>query len=130
MKDPNAAIKVEQVRSIFETLARNSGIYVPGRINPRSVQYEILGIKGKQIKRILVKDIAVNAVYNLYLESLESLGFLCTKSNLRRHQDIVDAILIGNLAMTKMQNATISGIPIAQIFSTSYPSRTGRILAR
>ena len=130
MRDPNAAIKVEQVRSIFETIARNAGLSVPGRINPRSVQNEILGLKGKQIKRTLVKELAVEAVFNLFSPSLKSLGFAANKANLKKHQDIVDAILIGSLAISRMATANIGGMSIADIFSSSHPARSGRIMSR
>jgi Holliday junction resolvasome RuvABC endonuclease subunit len=130
MRDPNAAIKVEQVRSIFETLARNIGLNVPGRINPRSVQNEILGIKGKQIKRLQVKAMAVEAVFNLYSSSLKAIGFPADRVNLKKNQDIVDAILIGSLAITRMGTAKMGGIALGDIFSSSQPVRGGRIMAR
>src|SRR5689334_2486040 len=49
MKDPSAAIKVEQVRGMFESLARTRRVTVPGRINPRTVHHELLGLKGRQL---------------------------------------------------------------------------------
>ncbi len=130
MKDPNAAIKVEQVRSIFEALGRSMGINVPGRINPRTVQHEVLGIKGKQIKRTLVKEMAVEAVFNLYSRSLKNLGFPVDRINLKKNQDIVDAILIGSLAVTRLYTAQSGGIAIRDIFASSLPSRNGRIMSR
>ncbi|MCB0336841.1 MAG: crossover junction endodeoxyribonuclease RuvC, partial [Bdellovibrionales bacterium] len=62
MIDPSSAIKVEQVRGTFETLARSAGINVPGRIHPRTVQHELLGLRGKQLERSHVKSLAVQAV--------------------------------------------------------------------
>src|SRR5690606_567012 len=56
MRDPRAAFKVEQVRGIFETVARSRSLHVPGRINPRSVQSEVMGLRGKQLARAVVKD--------------------------------------------------------------------------
>jgi len=43
MIDPKAAFKVERVRGIFETLGRERGCIVPGRISPRTVQFEVGG---------------------------------------------------------------------------------------
>lgn len=130
MRDPKAAIKVEQVRSIFETLARSLGIYVPGRINPRSVQSELLGIRGKQIKRTFVKEIAVEVVHSLYKDHLMELGFASDKANLKKHQDIVDAILLGNLAVSRINGAGRSGAVLTEVFTHSQPSRTGKLLRR
>src|SRR5262245_26646002 len=54
VRDPHNALKVEQVRGIFESLARSNGICVPGRLNPRTVQFEVMGLRGKQLQRSLV----------------------------------------------------------------------------
>ena len=73
MRDPSAAIKVEQVRCSFETIARQYALQVPGRINPRSVHYEVLGLKGKQIIRKEIKEMACNTVSKLYQNALENM---------------------------------------------------------
>jgi Holliday junction resolvasome RuvABC endonuclease subunit len=109
MRDPRAAFKVEQVRGIFETVARSRSLAVPGRINPRSVQSEIMGLKGKQLARTVVKETAVEVVKTVYGTALEAIGFNVNRDNLARNQDIVDAILIGSLAVSRFGMARISG---------------------
>jgi Holliday junction resolvasome RuvABC endonuclease subunit len=115
VKDPHNALKVENVRSIFETVARNRAVTVPGRINPRSVHYEVMGLKGKQLPRAEVKQAAVRTVEFLYSDQLIDLGIGAEK--LERHQDIVDAILIGRLALTRIQSATNASFPIEDLFA-------------
>ena len=109
MKDPDAAIKVEQVRSMFETIARSLGVNVPGRINPRSVQYEVMGLKGKQMSREEVKSHASGTAKIMYEASLKQIGFPGV-DNLSTYQDIVDAILVGHLALSKIEAAKSAGI--------------------
>ena len=116
MIDPNAAIKVEQVRSMFEVLAREFEVSVPGRINPRTVHHEILGMKGKQLNRICVKESAVYTVEKLFSETLNKMGFKTDIKNLKSNQDIVDAILIGNLAVTKVKSSMLSSECIHKCF--------------
>lgn len=116
MRDPRAAFKVEQVRGIFETVARNLEMQVPGRIHPRSVQYEIMGLRGKQLERSVVKDTAVEIVRTVYGAALEAIGFEVNPENLSRNQDIVDAILIGSLALTKLETAELGGLPLEAAF--------------
>lgn len=94
MKDPSAAIKVEQVRCCFEDMARSLELDVPGRINPRSVHYEVLGLNGKQIERSIIKELAVGTVKRLYSDKLKKLNFASTDEHLKKNQDITDAILI------------------------------------
>lgn len=130
MKDPKAAIKVEQVRNIFEVVARKLSMRVPGRLNPRSVQSEIMGLKGKQISRLIVKEVAVSAVKSLHGESLEGIGFSSKEDNLRKHQDIVDALLIGSLALSRLESAKQSKTPIEEIFSISLRPRMGKFAIR
>jgi Holliday junction resolvasome RuvABC endonuclease subunit len=103
MKDPAAAIKVEQVRGIFETIARQNQVTVPGRVNPRSVQSSVLGMRGCQLKRQLVKESAVVMVMQCYARPLERLGFEVTKVALKKYQDIVDAILVGAYVMSQLK---------------------------
>ena len=118
MRDPRAAFKVEQVRGIFEALARSSGLIVPGRINPRSVHHEIMGLRGKQLAREQVKETAVHVVHALYQKPLSGMGFDTTKAALTRHQDIIDAILVGNLALTWINAATLAGIDLEEYFES------------
>ena len=116
MRDPRAAFVVEQVRGIFETLARARALVVPGRLNPRSVQYEMLGLKGKQLLRETVKLTAAAAVSRLYAQSLRRLGFDCGIDNLSRNQDIVDAMLVGGLALTRIKSAEAAGVSLEEYF--------------
>jgi Holliday junction resolvasome RuvABC endonuclease subunit len=102
MRDPKAAIKVEQVRGIFETLARTKGVLVPGRLNPRTVHHEVLGLKGKQAPRKEVKSGACSIARSLFENELIRLGFNSI-DNLSRHQDIVDALLIGTVVMSRLK---------------------------
>jgi len=115
VRDPHNALKVENVRSIFEAVARTRSISVPGRINPRSVQHEVMGLSGKQAARAEVKLAAQRTVEYLYAEDLGRLGF--PGSGLGKHQDIVDAILIGRLALTRIQSAQDGGLPLETVFA-------------
>lgn len=117
MKDPRSAFRVERVRGIFETLARTYQCTVPGRINPRSVHNEIMGLKGKQVKREIVKETAVVVVRNLYGRELGSFGIAVDNAELKKHQDIVDAILVGHLGVVRVQSAGRAGISIDSLFS-------------
>ena len=116
VRDPRAALLVEQIRVIFETVARSRDIEVPGRLNPRSVQYEVLGLRGKQLARPIVKETAVQAVYRLHASQLEEIGFDSDLENLRRNQDVVDAILVGDLAMSRVGSAERAGGSLVERF--------------
>ena len=119
MRDPNATLKVEQVRGIFEVVARQHGLSVPGRINPRSVQFELLGLVGHQQGRAAVKDAALNFAHRLYAASLQSLGLPTDLGQLKRNQDIVDAILIGHLATSRLRTAFSAGMRVEEYFELS-----------
>jgi Holliday junction resolvasome RuvABC endonuclease subunit len=123
VKDPHNALKVENVRSIFETVAREREVTVPGRINPRSVHYEIMGLKGKQLPRADVKQAAVRTVQCLYADQLIGLGL--GVNGLSRHQDIVDAILIGRLALTRISAAKSASFAIEDVFAHKEGQRRG-----
>jgi len=116
MRDPQAAFKVEQVRGIFETVARTKQVLVPGRLNPRSVQQEIMGLSGKQRPRHEVKRTATTIVKSLYSDNLLALGFEVEFNSLSKHQDIIDAILVGNLALTRIRSARLTNSPIEELF--------------
>lgn len=116
MRDPRAAFKVEQVRGLFETLGRTMKVSVPGRLNPRTVQYEMMGLRGKQLKRVTVKQSAVMTVKHLYADALEGMGFDRKAIGKPAYQDIVDAILIGSLAVTKVKSARRAGMAFEQLF--------------
>lgn len=114
IKDPDATLKVEQVRTIFETLARLKGALVPGRINPRSVQYEILGLKGKQIDRESVKAAAISVAAKIFSSDLERLDY--SIDALSKEQDIVDAMLLGSLALVRINQANVASNSIEECF--------------
>ncbi len=100
--NPDSAMKVEQVRGIFESVARSRNVLVPGRINPRTVQSEMLGLRGKQAKRAVVKDCARQVVKRFYGDSLNELvGLVDNKQKLS--QDIIDAALIGAVALSRVK---------------------------
>lgn len=119
MRDPKAAFKVEQVRCIFETLARQRGALVPGRINPRTVHFEILGLKGKQLKRTIVKDTACSIASHLHGKSLLKIGF-AELDKLKRHQDIVDALLIGSVVLSRIKRLEHAREPLSRLSFESY----------
>lgn len=116
MKDPNAAIKVEQVRSIFEAEARMNGAEVPGRLNPRTVQREVLGLMGRQMDRKGVKQTACGVAYLLFGKTFHSFGLISDESELKKHQDIVDAVLVGHTALSRIQSSRVAAIPLATLF--------------
>ena len=122
MRDPRAAFKVEQVRCIFETVARQRSVRVPGRINPRSVHFEILGLRGRQQKRSVVKEAAVGVVQALYRGTLTGMGFPTSTAALKKHQDIVDAILVGSLAVERVKSANRAGVLLEELFDSGKQS--------
>ena len=115
VKNPQSALKVEGVRGIFESVARNFGVAVPGRLNPRTVQSEILGMRGKQLGRKTVKEWARTTALQLYGAELEKI---IGEENRRAKisQDIIDAVLIGSLATSRVQFAIRSGQSIDSAF--------------
>lgn len=115
MMDPRATILVEQVRGIFETLARARAMHVPGRVNPRTVQFEVLGLSGKQMERKIVKQLAADTAHRLYGPQLKRLGLELIKNKLSVHQDILDALLIGTLGLARIQSSLQSGISLEEL---------------
>ena len=115
VKNPQSSLKVERVRSIFETLAREREIKVPGRINPRTLQTELLGMRGQQLKRTEVKRWARDTVEKLYGANLNHLK---TSGKLKKKipQDIIDAILIGTIALSRIQISSQTGLPLTEAF--------------
>ena len=124
MRDPHAALKVEQVRGIFETVARERSVVVPGRINPRSVHYEVMGLRGRQLERKTIKFAAVQTVKALYSENLLALGFDTGEKELKKHQDIVDAILVGRLALSRLQDSERAGVEPHEVFRGTTSARS------
>lgn len=121
VKDPHNALKVESVRSIFESLARGRGASVPGRVNPRSVHHEVIGLKGQQLPRVQVKALAVRTAELLYSADLVRLGL--ASAQLSRHQDIVDALLVGRLALTRVHSALDGEMSLEAQFQVAKPQR-------
>ena len=127
MRDPHAALKVEQVRCMFEDIARDRGAKVPGRINPRSVHFEVIGLKGKQLPRAQVKSLAVSCARVRFGSELDSIGFPTEEKELQKHQDIVDALLVGALAVARVDAATRAGCTVTAYFEQiRKPSRRVR----
>lgn len=116
MRDPHAALKVEQVRSMFEATARGRGLCVPGRINPRSVHYEVMGLSGPQLAREIVKSAAITVAKQLFSEDLMKLGFPVSEKELKKNQDIVDALLVGRLGLARLKSAESAGFSAFQMF--------------
>ena len=123
MRDPDAAIKVEQVRGIFENSARTFGLCVPGRLNPRTVQSELLGLRGRQLKRPIIKAMAVSTVQQIFSECLARLNFETSDAALTANQDIVDAILLGHLATSKVRMAQEGAFDLKVCFQKGRTNR-------
>ena len=120
MIDPRATLVVEQVRCIFEVLARNLNVCVPGRINPRTVQYEIMGLKGVQIDREHVKKIARETVDAIYADMLSQIGFVKKDILKKSNQDIIDAILIGTLGLSRVLSIHNTRLNLDEVFTSNY----------
>ena len=113
--NPQSALKVEQVRGIFESVARNANITVPGRLNPRTVQSELLGMRGPQLKREVVKTWARETAMQLYGNELEHL-WKQREQKKKIPQDVIDAVLIGTLAISKIKLCLQTGSHISEAF--------------
>lgn len=128
MLNPGSALKVEQVRSIFESVARSRGVIVPGRINPRTVQSELLGLRGKQLARKEVKLQARVVAERLYSNRLPQLDDELEDRSISVRdlpQDIVDALLIGAVAVSKLQLAERLGTNVTDLLSSSRSNSAG-----
>ncbi len=106
--NPSSSIKVEQVRGIFEAIGRGMHLHVPGRVNPRTVQTELLGLHGKQRKREEVKEVARKVV--------KSIIGICP-DQVSMEQDVVDSILIGLISISRVKRAQVSGMSLVEMFS-------------
>lgn len=116
--NPQSALKVEHVRSIFESLAREYGAEVPGRLNPRTIQRELLGMKGKQLPRKEVKIWARNTAERLYAQRLPELvvnGFSSPPKE--TPQDVIDALLVGSLALSRVKLAGHMKSELCSVFA-------------
>ena len=126
--NPMSSIKVEHVRGIFETVARSNSIIVPGRINPRTVQIELIGLRGRQIERKEVKRAARDISERLFGGLLSEISEMQGK-NRQLSQDIVDAALIGVVAVSKIKMCQKIGIDIYSAFAEgnrSFKRSSGR----
>jgi Holliday junction resolvasome RuvABC endonuclease subunit len=115
--DPKVALLIEQVRVIFETIARSLGATVPGRIHPRTIHKFLLGMTGKQLKRSLVKEAAALQVELLFAKDLARLGFATSREMLMKNQDIVDALLIGYYTACQLTLANNSQVRLEDLFN-------------
>jgi len=113
VKNPDSATKVEQVRGIFETIARARGLEVPGRVNPRSVHTELLAFTGAQKERKFVKESARKVASNLMGAELASASGEDFNSVA---QDIIDAALVGVYAISRIKRAKASKLPVVEMF--------------
>lgn len=122
VRNPSSALKIERVRGIFEAMARQRGVLVPGRINPRTVQTELLGMGGKQVSRIVVKESARVVARRLYHDILPPIAerWLSKRHAKKIPQDIVDALLIGALTVPRLQRCLQAGIDINIAFLPRY----------
>lgn len=127
VKNPLSSQKVEQVRGIFEAVARVFGLNVPGRINPRTVQTELLGLKGKQIPRNEVKLSAVQVVKSILGNRYQILS---EEFNSKLPQDIVDAFLIGQIALSRITLANNTNTELYSLFNSKNIAKRGRSSAR
>ena len=116
VKNPLTAMKVEGVRCIFEAVARGMQLYVPGRINPRTVQSELLGMRGKQLPRKIVKTVARDIALKIYSARLQLLFQREPKELKKISQDIIDALLLGNIALSRVNICKQTAITLEAAF--------------
>lgn len=121
VKNPQSALKVEGVRGLFETLARSIGMVVPGRVNPRTVQSELLGMRGKQLPREQVKAWARGVALQMYGQPL--LEILGVAHENAISQDIIDALLIGSFLQSRIRISLQTGISVETAIQ---PQSSGR----
>lgn len=149
VKNPLSALKVEHVRSIFEAVGRMRGATVPGRVNPRSVQTEVLGMRGPQLKRDTVKpwarETAMRLHGNLLMELVARMADLMDSDDKSGRgdclgnssvapakivdsvpQDVIDAFLIGVFSLAKINISLRTGEDVQMMFSSQSSRGTGR----
>lgn len=126
--NPQSSLKVERVRSIFEAVARSRSVNVPGRVNPRSVQTELMGMRGKQLDRVTVKSWARDTAQRLFgteiFQAAEAANrelpeSCCDRKGAvvrRLPQDIVDAALVGYYAVARIKLVHSLGLEIGCAF--------------
>ena len=117
--NPQSALKLERVRGIFEAVARSLKVSVPGRINPRTVHVEVLGLYGKQARRNDVKksaQVVCTQLFGTELNSILQNKNVSGRSANKIPQDITDATLIGALCVSKIQICLRSGVEVGEAF--------------
>lgn len=119
VKNPESSLRVERVRSIFEAVGRMYGVKVLSRLNPRTVQTEILGLRGKQIPRAEVKKLARSTALQVF-PGINNAG------EKKLSQDVVDAILVGMLAVGRVQIHLKTGVDIELLFQSKSSARSNR----
>lgn len=127
--NPSSALKVERVRGIFESVARAQQLQVLGRINPRTVQTELLGMRGKQLARAEVKTWARQTAERIFGASLDELPLYGARRKGRDlPQDVIDALLIGSVAASRVQLSLTGNIPLDTLFESRrhFQTRGGR----
>ncbi|MCB0324153.1 MAG: hypothetical protein KDD69_11295, partial [Bdellovibrionales bacterium] len=115
-------------------VARTQQLVVPGRINPRTVQTELLGMRGKQLSRNEVKQWARETAQKLFGEALAELpihGMRASGRTARQKQvpqDVIDALLIGAVAVARVQLSRSINSSLEAMFESrrQVPSRGGR----
>lgn len=122
VKNPSSSTKVEQVRTMFETLARSLGVEVPGRVNPRTVQAELLGLRGAQLPRLQVKQLARTTAKQMF-ETEILIASQCPCFS-KLSQDIVDALLIAAFSAALIRRAESSGTQLRDVFDLTRSSKT------
>ena len=68
------------------------------------------------MNREVVKFAACQVVSRVYGQELLEMGFENTNANLKRHQDIVDAILIGSLGLSRVTSAVRGNLALSEVF--------------
>jgi hypothetical protein len=73
-------------------------------------------MRGSQVKREAVKAAAVEVVRYHYGTMLEKLNFPAAIPHLTKHQDICDAVLVGHMALLRIQEARRLSVPLWEVF--------------
>jgi hypothetical protein len=89
-----------------------------------------MGLVGKQLPRVEIKQIAVRVVEALYRRDLNEIGFVSSGAEMKRHQDIVDAILVGNVALARLRSARATGIEPENVFEAMVQRKRGSYVVR
>jgi len=103
-------------------------VLVPGRINPRTVHTELLGLWGKQIPRNQVKICAKETALRLYGDILRTATEKSPNKKKGKgiSQDIIDAVLIGTLAVSRIKHGRQCGQAIEETFLEKTKRKRGK----